>query len=529
MKASDHILTGGRGERDIGTMTRPGTAMWFAAHEARMAWREWLSMMTAGKAERRRRVAIGIAVFVIVMHAIAYTVIDPYAGAAPGPTAYFTISTTLLLSFLLMVSQAMETVTRAFYARADLDLVLSSPAASEKLFAVRIFTVALSVAAMALPLAAPLIDMLIWRGGWRWAGAYAAIPALAAAATALAAALTVLLFRVAGAKRTRLISQILAAVIGAAFVIGLQIAAILSYGTLSRESVLRSQALIARAPDLDSVVWYPARAVLGDAVPLFAMLAVAALLLTATILWLAPRFGDYALAAAGNTSHASGPYHARRARVFAPISPASALRQKEWLLLRRDPWLVSQTLMQMLYLLPPAVLLWQGFRSGGGAFNLLVPVLVMAAGQLAGGLAWLTISGEDAPDLIASAPVKPRAVLRARVEAVLAIIAVIFVPLLAVIAFGSPWHAVVTLGFIIVAASSATAIQLWFRSQAKRSQFRRRQVSSRVATFAEAFSSITWAATAAVAAVSPLLAIAPGMIALGVVGGARFLSPRQVD
>jgi len=156
-----------------------------------------------------------------------------------------------------------------------------------------------------------------------------------------------------------------------------------------------------------------------------------------------------------------------------------------------------------------------------------VPVLVMAAGQLAGGLAWLTISGEDAPDLVATAPIPRRYLLRAKIEAVLGVIALVFAPLLAALALASLWHAVVTLGGVIIAAASATAIQLWFRTQAKRSQFRRRQVSSRVATFAEAFSSITWAATAAVAAINLSLAVAPGAIALSIVGGARFLSPRR--
>jgi ABC-2 type transport system permease protein len=68
----------------------------------------------------------------------------------------------------------------------------------------------------------------------------------------------------------------------------------------------------------------------------------------------------------------------------------------------------------------------------------------------------------------------------------------------------------ITCGGIVIAAGTATSIQLWFRTKAKRSQFRRRQVSSRVATFAEAFSSIGWAATAAVAAANLWLAIAPG-------------------
>jgi ABC-2 type transport system permease protein len=393
-----------------------------------------------------------------------------------------------------------------------------------KIFAVRITTVALSLAMMAIPLAGPFIDLLIARGGWRWLGAYGLIVAMAATATAFAVGLTVALFRGIGPKRTRLVAQVVAAVIGAAFVIGLQVAAILSYGTLSRVSVLQSATVIAHAPDLGSIVWWPARAALGDGIALVGLLAVSFAVLGGVIAIIAPRFGAYAIAAAGAGSASVS--QAQRPVSFRPTSPRRALRRKEWTLLRRDPWLVSQTLMQMLYLIPPAVLLWHSFDDGNGAYQLLVPVLVMAAGQLSGGLAWLAISGEDAPDLVASAPVPPRFIIRAKIEAVLGVIVFVFAPLVAVLAIASPWHALVTSGGIVVAAVAATAIQLWFRSQAKRSQFRRRQVSSRVATFAEAFSSIGWAATAAVAAASIVLAIAPGLIALAVVAGAWCMSPR---
>ncbi len=222
-------------------------------------------MMTAGRRARVRSVAIGFVAFVIVMHAVAYFVVGGSATAAPDKHTMIAITATLLLSWLLMVSQAMELMTRAFYARADLDLILASPAAAQKLFAIRIATVALTVAVMALPLAGPFIDMLIWRGGWRWLGAYGVIVAMGAAAAALAVALTVALFRAIGPKRTRLVAQVIAAVIGAAFVIGLQVAAILSYGTLSQATVLRSETVLALAPDIGSVVWWPARAVLGDA------------------------------------------------------------------------------------------------------------------------------------------------------------------------------------------------------------------------------------------------------------------------
>jgi ABC-2 type transport system permease protein len=503
----------------------PGTTIWFAQHESRLAWRDWLSMITAGRRERLRRVAIAILVFAVFMHFVAYWMVGPYADAAIDKSMLVTISGSILLSWLLMVSQAMETMTRAFYLRSDLDLILASPVAANKLFAIRITTIAIAMAAMAVPLAAPFINILIVQGGWHWLGAYGLIVAMGATSTALAVGLTVALFRLIGPKRTRLAAQIVAAVIGAAFVIGLQVAAILSYGTISRASVLQSQAVLAHAPDLDSIVWWPARAALGDIIPLVGVLALGLALLGIAIVLVAPRFGEYALVAAGtgNFSHAG----ARRQTAFRPASPQAALRRKEWLLLRRDPWLVSQTLMQMLYLIPPAVLLWHSFDNGNGAYALLVPVLVMASGQLAGGLAWLTISGEDAPDLVATAPVPPRFILRAKVEAVLGVIGIVFTPLVAVLALASPWHALIAATGIIIATAAATSIQLWFRGQFKRSQFRRRQVSSRVATFAEAFSSIGWAATAAVASASLILAVAPAILASLVVLGARFMAPRQ--
>src|SRR5262249_20509423 len=306
------------------------------------------AMMTAGKAARRRRVALGIAAFVIGMHVVAWFVVGGFATAVVDKHFLIAVTAIILLSWLLMVSQAMESITRAFYTRADLDLLLASPFAAQFLFAVRIAPVALAIAAMALPLAGPFINMLAVRSGWHWLAAYGVILAMAAAATAVAVALTVALFRIIGPKRTRLTAQVLAAIIGAAFVIGLQVAALLSYGTLPRPDVRQSKALEALTPDLSSVFWWPARAPLGGMPALAAGLAASLILLAAVIALVAPRFGDYAIAASG--AGASPAARTRRAKSLSVASPRAALRRKEWLLLRRDPWLASQTLMQMLYL-----------------------------------------------------------------------------------------------------------------------------------------------------------------------------------
>jgi ABC-2 type transport system permease protein len=78
---------------------------------------------------------------------------------------------------------------------------------------------------------------------------------------------------------------------------------------------------------------------------------------------------------------------------------------------------------------------------------------------------------------------------------------------------------------VLTAAAAATLIQILFRVQARRSQFRRRQTSSRVATFAEAFSSIGWAATAALAAAGSVFALVPAAIAILVLVGVRAIRP----
>jgi ABC-2 type transport system permease protein len=497
--------------------------MWFARHEFRLAWRDWLAMVTAGGRARVRTVVIALVVFVTIIHVVAYGMVARYAGIAANPdkVALVVITGTALLSLSLMLSQAMESVTRAFYTRSDLDLLLSSPAQASKIFAVRIATVALAVMAMSALLAGPFINVLVFAGGAHWLAAYGVVAAMAATAAALAVLLTTFLFQMIGPRRTRLVAQIVAAVIGAAFVIGLQLAAIASDGTMSRFAVLASEPIVALAPDADSLLWWPVRALLGDGVALFGVIASSLILLVLAIVLVSPRFADCATAA-GNVPNSQ---RHRPVAAFRPASPMEMLRRKEWALLRRDPWLISQTLMQMLYLLPPAFLLWRSFENGRASVVLLVPVLVMAAGQLAGGLAWLAISGEDAPDLIATAPLTPQQIVRAKIEAVLGCIALVFAPFLLPLALIAPYAAIVATLGIIAAGISATAIQLYFRAQAKRSQFRRRQTSSRIATFAEAFSSIAWAGAAALAAAGTALAAIPAVIAIAIVAGVRLMRP----
>src|SRR5437667_9709689 len=254
---------------------------WFARHELRLTWREWLAMMTGGRRRRKRVAIIGLIVFAAFMHIPAWAVIGRFADLRLplDKSSLIVITASIFLAWALMLSQAIESVTRVFYARADLDLIMSSPVKLSNVFSIRIAAIALSITAMALLLSTPFVDVLVIAGGVRWLSAFGVVIAIGLTAAAVAIAATIVLFRLIGPARTRLVAQILAAIIGAGFVIALQVAAILSYGTLSRFAILTSDAATAFAPGAASILWWPARAAIGDTTTLLPLVSASLLLL----------------------------------------------------------------------------------------------------------------------------------------------------------------------------------------------------------------------------------------------------------
>ena len=338
------------------------------------------------------------------MHLPAYAVIGRFADlqAPLDKSSLIVITATIFLAWALMLSQAIESVTRVFYARADLDLIMSSPVRLANVFSVRIAAIALSVTAMALLLSTPFVDVLVIGGGVRWFAAFGVVIAIGLSAAAVAIAITIVLFRLDRPEPDAA---------GGADCCRHHRRRLCHRAADRRDPVLR-HAVAVRGADLGcrrGICTRPRqhRLVAGAR---------------------GARRRRGAAASAGRRPHAArrrdgdvlaavrrhrgarlgqcraGPIAAPAPQAFRRRSRQQALRWKEFVLLRRDPWLVSQSLMQLLYLVPPALMLWRSFSDSAMAIVLITPVIVMAAGQLAGGLAWLTISGEDAADLVATAP-----------------------------------------------------------------------------------------------------------------------------
>jgi ABC-2 type transport system permease protein len=484
--------------------------------------------MTGGRPARRMALLIFVIVVAVLMHLLANAIVTPWLahGITPDKSTLVLVTGSGFLFWTVMLSQALESVTRAYYARSDLDLILSAPASSRTIFAVRTGMTAATTLLLACLLASPVVDVLVLHDGAHWLLAYLVLAALSALSTALAVLITVGLFRTAGPRRTRLIAQIVAAIIGAGFVIGIQAIAILHFGNMSsRFALFGDPAVVAAMPDVQSPLWLPAKAALGDWGALAMVLAAGAVALSGTIAFAASGFGRNAIAATSIGQQQAVPR--QRAVNFRPRSQKQQLRVKEWKLLARDPWLLSQTLMQIFYLVPPALYLWISYGQSAGTYVVVIPVLVMATGQLSGGLSWLAISGEDAHDLVVTAPVPPAAVLQAKIEAVATVVLVVLTPIIVLMLFASYELAATTAVFAALSSGSATAIQLWFRVPMRRAMFRRRQVASRVSTIAEALSSIFWAGAAVLVAGDQYwIALLPGTLAVATLFVAWWLSPK---
>src|SRR3954453_6002941 len=126
-------------------MSSAAALAWFARHEIRLAWREWLAMI-AGRRGKRKRAILALTAFVVIMHLPAYAVIGRFADlqAPLGKPELIVITATIFLAWALMLSQAIESVTRVFYVRADLVLIMSSTVRLSNVFSVRIAAIGLS-------------------------------------------------------------------------------------------------------------------------------------------------------------------------------------------------------------------------------------------------------------------------------------------------------------------------------------------------------------------------------------------------
>jgi ABC-2 type transport system permease protein len=247
----------------------------------------------------------------------------------------------------------------------------------------------------------------------------------------------------------------------------------------------------------------PAKAAIGEPLPLLLFLAFALVLFVATSLAFRRHFLlSYQRAGDRGTRRARprGGEGGGARNLFAG-GLLRAILAKEMRLIVRQPEIIFMMVLRLIYLAP---LIFIGFRSGAGIAGLGTPMLAavgaIAAGQLTGSVAWLTISAEDAPDLLAVSPVDLRKLKRLKLVAALIIVAPFALIVPVVIARDDPAAALVAFIGALAAGYGGGMVEMLFGKPQKRSSFAKRQQGSFLASLASVFVTIVVGGLTAAAA-----------------------------
>lgn len=471
---------------------RPGSAPWLLAHEIRMYFYNLSGHAETGKAKRglsRRSLIIWVAMFASV-HALAYLIINEIGskGGTLPPQAGMILTGVLIVLMTLMLSSGLRASVEALFERGDIDLLLSSPLSSRSIFTVRLAGVVLGVALMYLLFLAPLAHAGLAMGQFRWLGIYPAILSVSMIVASAAMLFTLGLVRMLGVRRTRVVAQVIGALSGAmVFILSQLFSGNLQRDAKDSSSWLRQAAEWAASIPADSLLWTPGRAFVGEPLPIVLLLGVGCAVFFLTVHFTHRFFVQGVQQSAGMARNAAPPsaLHFNFSRTLARV-----VLLKEWRLIARDPQLISQVLLQLLYLLPLCFLL---FFKKQTALPGAAAAMCFLCSSIASSLGWIIILAEDAPDLLQSAPCSQATIRRAKLAAVmLPPLALVALPLLWV-ALRHPLAAVLMLALITAAvASSALTVQR-FGKPAPRGEFRRRGQGNVLGHLVEGVLSFGWA------------------------------------
>jgi ABC-2 type transport system permease protein len=411
---------------------KPGSTAWLLAHEARIQWR--------GLSDTSRTVSASLlGVFTLVLAAAGWGIslmLDRAQVTLTRELVFGLFGATALV-FSLMMSQTVSSAAQSFYARRDLDLLLSSPVPAAASWAPAAWALAASTGAIWLFLALPPTVTLAVLGHPRWLGAPLTLAALALLATTVGLWLAMALFAVLGpaAHPDRLPGS--GRLHRRGFLPGVpgpQLGA--RAHPRGRLRAVQPGRRLARFRARLPLSW-PARASHRRALPLLARAGVSALAFGATTAVLGRRFAENAAAAAGREA---GRVKASTgdARAFSRGAMPATVK-KELRLIARDPALMSQVLLRLLYMVPLLALMWRAGDDDrtAGLAGVAAAVAFMTA-QLAGSLARITVTAEDAPDLLACAPVPPSLVRRGKLTAALLPVGVLLALPVAALVWVSP-------------------------------------------------------------------------------------------
>jgi ABC-2 type transport system permease protein len=476
---------------------KPGALAWLLAHDVVLNWRRFADMFGRLPPAAVLALCVGL---IGLLHLLAWPIVkwvvrimqESWATGGQGLTIPF------VFTLAWMTAQGLIAAARIFHERGSLDLMLASPLPVRRILAARALGIAASSLGSVAILVLPVANVGAVLDGPGWLLAYPALVGLALIGTAMGLAIAVWLFGALPPRRARLIAQLSAAIVGGAFLLAMQVAALLPAATRADIAEAISQSLLARLVTSISPAWL---AVVGAA------------LFAAAILALGEPFRRASLQAAGASADADGGGAGRRRASQFGAGVGRTLQRKEWRLLLRDPNLFAQLSLQIIYTVPLAVVLVRGLEHIPVA-TALAPAIVVIAAQVAASLTWIAVSGEDAPELIAAAPVGRSEVELAKLTSVVMPVLVVLALPLAGLFYLSPYVAGLVLFFCAGASVSTALLNLWHPMPGNRRGMLRRHSQSKLMALLEHFLAMLWAIAIVFAVIGTTWAALPVALAI---------------
>ena len=473
---------------------RQGSSLWLLRHEVRMFFFNASLGSKKGAAKRgmsKPIMALWIAVFAIV-HAFAFLTLGKSDGVPTSPQLVAGLTGLYAVVASLMLSSGLKSSVEVLFTRGDLDLLLSSPLSSHGIFTIRLAGIVIGVASVFLFFLTPFANAGLVLGQYRWLGIYPLILGTATVTASLSMLFTLGLVRLLGVRRTRVVAQVVGALAGAMFFLLSQAYSQTAGGIRQRAADWLSPLLAPGAAlGPGSIVWLPGHAILGDPLPLLAISLLALVTFVLTVRFTHGFFVRGVQQAVSVVRAAQAPPGGQRYRFGRSLTHAVIV--KEWRLIVRDPQLISQVLLQLLYMLPLCFVLLardSARMPGIGAS------LTFLCGSLTTALAWVIISAEDAPDLLRASPSSMATIRRAKLAAVaMPALAIVGLPLLWVLT-RDPRAAMVMCATIAASVVTSALIAMWCGRPAVRGEFKARGKGNFLANVLETLNGFAWAGLA---------------------------------
>lgn len=433
------------------------------------------------------------------------------SGGETTPAAVTMIVAVHAMMLPLMMSLASVQVLRAFRDRGDLDLLLTAPMPPQRVFLAKALAAAWMVAMPFLALLGPFILFSALFGQWRWLGAVGVLLATAAVATGLGFVVVAALIGWLGGRRARMAVHLGSAAMGAGIFIFTQVSGLANGAESGRGALIARLTEAVPPPPLD----WAARAALGAPGPLLALLALGSVSLGLAV-------GPGARRLAVHEVEADDLRGAGRTVGFH-AAPMRALVSKELRLLWRDPETLAQVLLRFVYLVP---LLFLATREGAEQATVIrqlfgggVALAVMAASSLA----WITLCGEEARELVEAAPIARWRLTAAKLAVACVLPLVALAPMALWLASLDLAAGVAMLPLAGVAALSMAIVQGWHGPRVPRTAFRKRPAALLLMGLIEISMAGAWAGFATLLLIRSEWALAPLAYIAFVVGMARLL------